>query len=349
MGTSKPGVSVIICTFNGSARLVKTLNALSSQKFDSDLNCELLVVDNKSTDDSVDLVYNTWSSLGSPFPLKIIKESRPGKAYALETGYDNASFSYMITCDDDNWLQEGYFQNAFDLMNSLPTVGLLGCNSIGEFEVPPPAWFTELSEGFVVGKQAPVEGYFDESKSYVWGAGMVFRKSIWDFLRANNFEFITGKAVRKAVGEDSELSLIVKYLGYRFYYSESLVLKHWMPKERISWSNCISLYKGFGYTKPYFSFYNLFLKPGKWSKIGIHLYWVQLLSVYLYRIVRIWIKSWFKAIVSDRQSERDWIRLKLEERKYSVRELFLIDFMTRVYFIRNFTDKLKQAKCLVDD
>ena len=97
------GVSVIICCYNSSKRLGETLKHLSVQKI-NDTPCEIIIVDNASTDNTASLARETWDALGSSIPMRIINESKPGLSHAREAGINASSYTYIIFCDDDNWL-----------------------------------------------------------------------------------------------------------------------------------------------------------------------------------------------------------------------------------------------------
>jgi len=243
------GISIIVCTYNGGGRLHKTMSYLARQTGVAGLNIELLIVDNNSTDDTFVVAKKIWSDCGVPFELKILEEPRPGKGYAIETGYDAARYSYIVTVDDDNWLEKNYLSIAFELIHNKPDVGLVVGKGIAVFEAEQPEWFgAYVQSSYAVGSPLPKTGYFPNEIKLVAGAGMVFRKSIWVDLRKAGYVFFTSKGKGKAVGEDSELSLIVNYLGYRNYFDDRLIFYHFMPASRITWQNHITMVEGFART-----------------------------------------------------------------------------------------------------
>jgi len=59
-------------------------------------------------------------------------------------------------------------------------------------------------------------------------------------------------------GGDSELCLVILFLGYELYYDERLRFTHFIPKERLSWSYCVKMLAGaHGIPQVYFSFYKI--------------------------------------------------------------------------------------------
>ncbi|MBC6367482.1 hypothetical protein DDT91_11835 [Algoriphagus sp. AK58] len=257
------GFSVIICTYNGRKRLGVTLNHIINLSIPVGYDFELIIVDNRSSDLSLQFCKDFLEGLHSTIKIKYLSENNPGKAYALEKAFDNASFSHAIICDDDNWLEPNYLTIASQVLEKFPDIGIVGGKSVPQIECEIPDWFPLVESAFVIGGQAKAPGYMDGINEYVWGAGMIFKMEIWDKLRSQDFSLVTGKNVGKAVGEDSELSLLARILGYRLYYQDTLVFKHFMPKERIDWKVAIKYYRGFGSTKPYYIFYKNFSKAGK--------------------------------------------------------------------------------------
>jgi len=332
----KNGFSIIICTFNGKNRLVQTLNHIKRLKIPKGLNIELIVVDNRSNDGTADFVLNFFGPDFEKFNLILLNEPKPGKAYALEKGLNTASFSYSIICDDDNWLDSDYLIEANKLLNSFPEAGIFGGRSIPVFECDIPFWFHGVESAFIIGDQAKDNGFFDQHRNYVWGAGMVLRMEIWKKLTSCNFSFITGKNLNKAVGEDTELAMISNFLGYRFYFSRKLIFNHFMPKSRIKWEVAVTYYKGFGATAPYFALYKrIFQNNGK--KLTFFEIEIEILKrtiIVFLTLIRLISKISFK--------EGNFEYLKGIEKIYYLREIFrLYQFRKKCYKMNYFISILK--------
>ena len=336
------GVSIVICSYNGLSRLKTTLDHILSQKVRDGLSVEIVFVDNRSTDNTFTFVQEYFTKAEHPFELQFLQENQPGKAYALELGYDHAGFEYIITCDDDNWLNENYVQNAFEIMEQYPEIGLLGGRTIAAFEAgTPPEWFSNYASAYVVGAQAKQEGFYNGF--HVWGAGMVLRKKIWNHLRVNGFEFTTGKDISKAVGEDTELSKLVKFLGYKFYYSESLVLHHWMPKNRISWRNCLTMFEGFGRTAVYLNFLSQITKSQD-NRINYGTIKFKLFCLHTAVMLSTIVKSFGRVLLPNRFYEGEKLAVKYAETKGLMKELLFNDSLRkRIYEMNSFVNKLKSA------
>lgn len=334
----KKGFSIILCSFNGKERLQKTLEHIIKLKIPSGLYAELIFVDNRSTDGTFEFVENFLNNYGGQLEYFLLKESKPGKAYALEKALNEAKFSYGLICDDDNWLDTDYLINAKLILDEFPDVGLIGGKSFGVFEKDPPDWFPKVENVFIIGDQAKEEGYFDQYKDFVWGAGMVFRMEIWEKLQSTGFRFITGKNVTKAVGEDTEFSMISKFLGYRFYYSKALILRHFMPKERLNWFVAKKYCEGFGLTGPYYTFYKkIFLKGKSLTFLEIE---IEILKRILLVILNLYSLNKKKS-----NKEGDLKLLKYIDKLHYLKELFSFTKLRRnIYNLNNQMKKVVGLK-----
>jgi glycosyltransferase involved in cell wall biosynthesis len=235
------GISVIICTYNGSKRIQFTLEALAKQITDTDINYEIIVVDNASTDNTVQLVNDYWIKTDSPIPLRIISEPEPGKANALITGFNEASYELMLVCDDDNWLQPEYLKTVLEIYNSNPDIGLLG--GYGQAYFNPgekPEWFEKWQNCYVCGKHHKKNGLLDNKDFSIWGAGSVLRKTMWNHLYNNGFRFHNSISKGKAMSEDAELSMLITFTGHSLYFDERLYFTHDLSGGRINWKNLLT-------------------------------------------------------------------------------------------------------------
>lgn len=249
------GFSIVVCTHNGRARLLPTLEHLAALAVPEGCAVELIVVDNASTDGTASFVHTVWQQLGTPYPVAVIEERRPGKGYAVETGYDTAMNAYILTVDDDNWLDAQYLVVAAQLLKSDAGIGVLQGISEGVFEADPPSWVDAFKHLFIIGAPVAKTGYFPDGDFYVWGAGMVLLRADWAYLRGLGFEFLTSKIQGKAAGEDTELGFALFLLGRKFYFSDALKYRHFMPADRVQWQKLQKNFEVFGYVGYYMYLY----------------------------------------------------------------------------------------------
>src|SRR5688572_14194112 len=120
------GVSVIICCYNSSGRIAETLKYLCLQRFEKSIFWEVIVVNNASSDDTTDVATVAWKQNEGSTNFKIVDQSIPGLASARKKGIEVSQYDFLIFCDDDNHLDSTYIEEAFNILNTKPEVGIAG-------------------------------------------------------------------------------------------------------------------------------------------------------------------------------------------------------------------------------
>ncbi|OWP61511.1 hypothetical protein CDA63_19035 [Hymenobacter amundsenii] len=239
------GVTVLICTYNGSSRLPETLRHIAAQQVPAHIAWEVVIISNASKDDTLDVAAKLGQKLAMPF--RVLDEPVAGKENALIRGFDEAAFECVIIVDDDNWLASNYISLVYDTMIAHPEIGILGAHASGAYEIPPPEWFEEFQAVYAVGPQnGGQSGPLPDYDGYLYGAGSVVRKSAWQKLRAHGFQFTTSTKRGEAItsGEDVELGDALQLAGYKLWYDDRLRLKHYMYKERLTWQYLMRIGQG---------------------------------------------------------------------------------------------------------
>lgn len=100
-------LSVVIPAYNEAGRIGPTLEAvgtwLSKQNFDA----EVIVVDNRSSDDTAEVVRGSAQN----FPvIRLVHEKRGGKGYAVQTGMLAAQGEVVLFMDADNSTSIDHFE-----------------------------------------------------------------------------------------------------------------------------------------------------------------------------------------------------------------------------------------------
>ena len=78
-----------------------------------------------------------------------------------------------------------------EVFKSDEMIGACGGSSIAVFEKVKPDWFPLFENGFAVGKQANESGYVHDTKGFLWGAGLSFRRSLWIEPKNRGFKNLT--------------------------------------------------------------------------------------------------------------------------------------------------------------
>lgn len=102
-------VSVIIPVYNASQYISKTLNSIISQDFDS---FEIIVIDDGSTDNSLEIIENQLSSC--KIPHKIIHQENAGVSVARNVGIDEAKGDYLAFVDADDYVSKNHLSSLYN-------------------------------------------------------------------------------------------------------------------------------------------------------------------------------------------------------------------------------------------
>ncbi len=252
------GVSIIICCYNSATRVTPTLIRLARQSAVGLIDMEVIIVDNASEDNTAATTIEMWAKLNQPFPFRIVTESKRGLRYARERGIGLARFEYLLFVDDDNWLYHDYVSKAFDVLNQNPGLAMLGGEGVAISSVELPGWFVHVKSLYAVGAQSPTF-ILSKKAGFLYGAGMVIRKSYFDELVRLDFPFCTTDRVGPSLsgGHDVELSWAFRLLGKEVGFSPELKFEHFIEKHRVSFSYARKLAIGSAQSVMPFSFYVL--------------------------------------------------------------------------------------------
>lgn len=241
------GVSVVICCFNSALRLAPTLQHLRAQRVPSHIPWEVLLIDNGSTDGTIQVAKELWNT-DVPATLRIEREPTRGLSKARSAGLRAARHDFVSFIDDDNWVAPDWVQTVWRTLTEHPDAGACGsCNDV-VCEVPPPPWFERHRRHYAVGSQGDATGDVTWTRGYLWGAGLSLRRQAWRQLVDAGFQNVLQdrRGTALASGGDSELCAALRLAGWRLWYEPHLRLQHFLPAPRLTWPYLRALHRGFG-------------------------------------------------------------------------------------------------------
>lgn len=173
-----PKVSIIICTYNRVALLVKTLESLLSLNRLSE--AEVIVVDNRSTDTTADAVKRFLEEHAGELDARYILEPVQGLSAARNTGILAAKADIIAFLDDDAIPCPGWIDTIVSTFGSRPDCMAMGGPIAPIFENGRPEWLIKPFElpYTIVDLGGRVREY--PGKLHPCGANMAMRKTVFD-------------------------------------------------------------------------------------------------------------------------------------------------------------------------
>lgn len=113
-----PKVSVIIPSYNHAAYIAEAVNSVLSQ---SETDLELIVVDDGSTDESLDVLAGFSDSR-----LRVFSQSNQGAHAAINRGLREARSKYLAILNSDDAYHPARLEKALRVLEVRPQIGLLG-------------------------------------------------------------------------------------------------------------------------------------------------------------------------------------------------------------------------------
>lgn len=232
-----PIVSVIIVNWNGERWLPKCLDALRAQTF---RDFETILVDNNSTDGSIELVTRCY-----PEVTLVRNSSNDGFAKGNNIGYKYARGRYILLLNNDTEADSGLLDSLIIAFAKLPKAGALQAKLVlidhpekldacGAFFTP-----TTVLYHFGFGKDASLEIYNKPFLVFsVKGACMMLRREIIDAVGFLDDEFW-------CYCEETDLCHRLWIAGWECWYWPGAICRHGLGGTSIRIENSIIHFHNF--------------------------------------------------------------------------------------------------------
>ncbi len=209
-------VSVIIPNYNGIAYLPECLNALLKQSF---TDFETILVDNGSTDGSVELIRQVYS-----WVHLIALDQNYGFSKAVNEGILASQAPYVILLNNDTRAEEHFVEELFQAIRK--SRHRFSCQA-KMVQMQNPAliddagnYYTALGWAYARGKGKPEKNYNQERQVFsCCGGATIYRKDI--FREIGYFD-----EAHFAYLEDTDIGYRARICGYRNMYVPTAVVCH---------------------------------------------------------------------------------------------------------------------------
>jgi hypothetical protein len=210
-------VSVIIPNWNGRQFLPACLDSVLTQSYPM---VEIIVVDNGSSDGSLELLQKNYSS------VKVISfATNTGFSKAVNTGINASAGEFIALLNNDTICDVNLLSKAVQGLNSYPDAGSCACKMVSYHD---PSILDGASDGYRrgglpgrIGYREKDQGQFDTPR-YVLGAcggAALYRRSMLDDIGLFDEDYF-------AYLEDVDLGLRAQLAGYKCCYIPTAVIQH---------------------------------------------------------------------------------------------------------------------------
>ncbi|QNF33814.1 glycosyltransferase family 2 protein [Adhaeribacter swui] len=321
------GISVIVCCYNSAIRLPETLKRLALQQVSEIVSWELIVIDNASIDNTFEVAKYEWQKYNTNIPFRVVKQPKPGLTFAREMGVECSKFSFILFCDDDNWLTPNYLELGFSILKEFDEVGIVGGKGEVVSDVNIPAWYNRYSSFYATAPQFNKSGYIDSNKPALYGAGLFIKKEVFTRLNQKGFKSILTdrKGALLSSGGDYELCYAATLIGYKLYYDEKLLFYHYMPAERLTINYLQKLTSAIAYSSIQLLIYLHLINGRKLNKYS----WIK---DTLY-ILKITLKSLFNLLVRENYNQLE-NRIDFKYNYSSLKSIWNMRKMYQTYYLQ---------------
>ena len=220
-------ISIIICTYNRATSLRDTLRSLSEMNIPESVECEIMIVDNNSKDDTREMVRGFISS--SRCDCKYLFEPRQGKAFALNRGIMSCGGDVLAFTDDDVLVDRQWIREIAETFMVSEAV-CVGGKVLPIWEGERPYWLTEQLLNVLA-----ILDRGDELFEFDWkgNSGMLFGVN-FAFKRTFFAEHGLFNEKLGSRGEDQEMFDRLRQGRATVIYNPRIVVHHRIPPERLT-------------------------------------------------------------------------------------------------------------------
>jgi len=197
-----PFISVIVCSYNGSATITDTMRGLTKLKYP---RFEVIVVNDGSKDNLAQIV--------SEYPVQLITTPNRGLSSARNTGMYNANGEILAYIDDDAYPDDHWLHYlAYAYMNS-PHAAIGGPNIVPPEDGPIATCVANAPGGPVHVLET------DEIAEHVPGCNLSVRKDV--LMKIGGFD-----PIYRTAGDDVDLCWRIQEAGYTIGFHPSALVWH---------------------------------------------------------------------------------------------------------------------------
>jgi len=226
-------LDVIIPTYNRASLLSRTLESLLQADRPAGLDLGVVVVDNRSTDDTRSLVDSFMPRFEGR--LRYLYEAQPGRSHALNAGIASSRSDLIGMVDDDEQVDRGWLKTIAAAFEDEST-DFIGGPYLPVWGGKRPLWIGQ-SYGAVIGWAEcgdTIQQYGPSCTAMLMGGNAVIRRSVLERVGPYSGDLGRTPGGRLLSCEDEDMFTRLLAIGARGFYRPDLIIHHYVSPERLT-------------------------------------------------------------------------------------------------------------------
>jgi glycosyltransferase involved in cell wall biosynthesis len=240
-------ITVAIPTYNGTARLPEVLQQLHRQLETEDITWEILVVDNNSSDNILEVIRHYQSLLPR---LRYCQELRQGAGFARHLALEEAKGELVAFLDDDTTPDLHWVKAVADFAQTHPQAGAYGSQIHADYAVPPPPNFARIAPFLAITERGNLPLLYRKNNRLLPpSAGLVVRKAVWQQYIPAEMTLSGRVEGNMLTSEDLEMLSYIQASPWQIWYNPAMEITHKIPATRLEKKYLIPFLRGIGYSR----------------------------------------------------------------------------------------------------
>lgn len=238
-------LTIAICSYNRASQIASLVRAL--RELACPIPCEILVVNNNSSDNTLEVLARLASETG--FPLRYVTESTQGIVHARNRAIEECLHSeYLLFMDDDELPFPTQLTATVDtLMNE--GADCAGGKYILKFLAPVPRWLTEKLHPHLGKLDHGDQAFWIKDKNTpLWTGNIAFNMNIFRDDPTLRFDSRFNR-IGEQMGGGEDITLFRRLLteGKKIRYRPDMAIHHLIGENRLQKSYFLKIAWGSGY------------------------------------------------------------------------------------------------------
>lgn len=229
-------ISIIIPTLNRSAFLNDVLDSIMEMD-KPDMEYEVIVVDNGSTDSTKDVVHNAINRCDV---IKYIFEPNKGLHNARHAGLKSSSGKWIAYLDDDIYLSNSWLRSIHDIKLE-DDIALITGRVMPDYEISPPIWVNDLWQKTKYGNICICYSLCDLGNelinipaTYAFGCNFIIKRSV--LLECCGFhpDGVPDDQIMYRGDGETSVARKIERMGLSTIYSPNIEITHRITKQQLA-------------------------------------------------------------------------------------------------------------------